>query len=225
MNDSTKKPDPILAADLTGIRVPGPPRVVKKARRQGDTYETPAPLALAICRKLHVAGLRPENILEPSAGFGPFVRTAAVTWPGTTIHAVEPREECHEGLLGAWGPAGLGGTLIGKIEDEASRYMIEKADLVVGNPPFSLAEEHIDLLMEHLQPGAVLAFLLRLPFLGADRSGLLVKWPLLAVWPIVPRPSFTDGTETEKIEYGVFLWEKGNASNREVFSRVEWEKR
>jgi hypothetical protein len=191
----------------------------RKERRQGDTYDTPEPLALAICQKLALAGLRPGYILEPSAGFGPFVRAARAVWPKVVIAAVEPREECLDRLRGS------GADLTAPARLEEQRFEpTSSPDLILGNPPYSLAEKHIDLLLGAMRPGAVLAFLLRLPFLGADRNGLLETWPPLAVWPVVPRPSFTGDGETEKIEYAVFVWAKGNESNRGVFSRVEWEK-
>lgn len=48
----------------------------KADRVPRDAYQTPPELALAICQRLALAGMRPGEIVEPSAGSGAFVRAA-----------------------------------------------------------------------------------------------------------------------------------------------------
>ena len=81
----------------------------RQERAPFDLYITPYPLALAICRWLEAnkvaLNLRADYILEPSAGYGDFVRAAREVWPNAYIHANEvqeklvPREEMRAYLV------------------------------------------------------------------------------------------------------------------------------
>lgn len=219
----------IIDVDLSGVKVPGPPRLPKTARavrRDGDTYETPEKLARAIVNRLTANGLSPARIIEPSAGHGSFVAACHLQWPGAQIAAVEPRAEC-AGALSAVGASAWTGNL-----EDYPRGPIEEADLVIGNPPYTLAAAHARLLLDSMKPGALLAFLLRINFAGASqgstdetkaRIDLFKKHPLAMLWPIMPRPSFTPDGKTDPTEYAVFVWRKEGIAHRRVFEMVEWE--
>lgn len=88
--------------------------------------------------------------------------------------------------------------------------------LIIGNPPFSLAEEHVALAMSRLSTRpSHLCFLLRASFLaGKGRVAALFDGPesiggLRYVWHVVGRPGFTPDGKTDSAEYAVLTWEAG----------------
>lgn len=96
--------------------------------------------------------------------------------------------------------------------------------LIVGNPPYRDAEEHIRHALDIMRPGDTLAFLLRLNLLGSKaRMGLWWSTPLASVVPIVPRPSFTGGG-SDATEYALFRWVKGHIGPTRLLPPMLWEK-
>lgn len=203
-------------------------------RVDGDAYLTPDALALAIARRVREAfGGFGRRIVEPSCGEGAFVVAAAATWPRADIIFGDPNDPAvvvaskrltasgtwpsHAPVSGArweqdfWTP---------ELRSDP-RWGPERA-LVIGNPPYNLpgdgrgdkpttAERHALLALDRMRDGDVLAFLLRLAFLGGGGriERLHAKHPLAALWPVTPRPSFTGGG-TDASEYAVFVWRKGH---------------
>jgi len=80
-----------------------------------------------------------------------------------------------------------------------------KVDLIITNPPFSLAKEFIDHSTNHAN---TVIMLLRLNFLGSIKR---YSWwkdnPPTALYILSKRPSFT-GTGTDATEYCWFVWDK-----------------
>lgn len=190
-----------------------------------DAYLTQDDLALAICQRLTTLIGAPRTVLEPSAGEGSFVRAALKVWPQAQVQSVEPRLPAAE-KIGAGRVAistfedfavrpvrvdqGVPGTGAGDQGSRAARY-----NLVLGNPPYKCAEEHVALARPL---GQYVAFLLRMSFLSSQgrverlwdpRPGL--RWLI----PLAQRPSFT-GKGTDNSEYAVFVWEAGYLWNAEV---------
>ncbi len=94
--------------------------------------------------------------------------------------------------------------------------------LILGNPPYRAAESHIRAALSWMARGDVLAFLLRLNFLGSlGRVPLWRETPLAAVVPVVPRPSFTGGG-SDATEYAVFVWEAGYAGRCSLAKPLVW---
>ena len=184
-------------------------RKTKSSTPVSEARFTPPALALAICRRIddmrESARLpRPEVILEPSAGCGSFVAAARTIWPGAAIYAVEPLSQYREVLLAT----GADSVHVGALEDFGREI---GPDLIIGNPPFTLAEAHVRLLRPMLPVTGTLAFLLRINFYGGrDRVSFWREHQEDCMLPIAPRPSFgknehgkkgTDGTE-----YATFVW-------------------
>lgn len=88
-----------------------------------------------------------------------------------------------------------------------------EADLVMSNPPFSLAEEFVYRALKLAHPdGGRVVMLLRQAFLnGIDRgNGLWKSTPLEHVSMLCRRPSFTGNGRTDtKTEYAIFVWRNG----------------
>jgi hypothetical protein len=103
---------------------------------------------------------------------------------------------------------------------------LQAADLILGNPPYSLAEEFIRHAWICLPPGGSICFLLRGGFrAGVNRwsdVGLLMQAPIRDSWPVVPRPSFSGDGATEGTEYEVLLWTIGYGGTIEP---IRWKKR
>ncbi len=188
-----------------------------------DAYQTPAPLALAICADLLRRGEDPEEIIEPSAGEGSFVAAARATWPNAHITAVELDGSKKQVCLAAGAQVFIRQCWVETAIGLANYQSPEgKPRLVVGNPPFREAERHIVVALDLLRDGDHLAFLLRLNFLGSlDRVRFWRRNPPTWVKPIAPRPSFTGGG-TDGTEYAVFCWRKGFRGRTQLLAPLVW---
>ena len=85
----------------------------------------------------------------------------------------------------------------------------DKPDWIIGNPPYTGAEDHIRHAVE--VSGRHVVFVLRLAMLeGVGRAGGLWKdTPLRKVLVLAPRPSFTSNGRTDtKTAYAAFWWDK-----------------
>lgn len=201
------------------------------ADREGvDFYPTPDLLALACCKAASEIVPFPGYILEPSAGSGAFVRAARTVWGSRhPIHAVELRQEEHDNLLSC--DTAADGVSICSLEDFllGPSFVAKEKVLAIGNPPYSLAQEHIMLLLDYLLPGSTIAFLLKLGFLGTKtRADLLWKQGQCKyVWPILGRPSFvkSDRASSDVNEYALFVWEVGYTGPTFVrWPHIRWKK-
>lgn len=177
-------------------------------RIANDAYYTEAPLARAICGRLHpllVMGDAPR-ILEPSAGNGVFCREARKVW-GAAAHitAVEPFPAAPLWLTHVGDHDDLNKVRVMSIEHYCATHAAT-FDLTIGNPPFLYAEEHLALVRPI---STYVAFLLRLGFLASQgRAERVYKEPgLRYLMPIAERPSFTGGG-TDKYDYAVYVWQK-----------------
>jgi hypothetical protein len=186
---------------------------------EAEHYPTPLQLCRAICattdevfRDLY--GRTPETIIEPSAGSGNFVRAASERWPESYVHAidiVDTSQDCYE--------AGAETFTLGRWEDVWAQARSEHPDLVLGNPPFSLAVPHAEAALRALgHGGGLLALLLRIsieewttartrrsPF---PRAAFWPNYPLRARAPVAERASF-DGKGTDSTGYALFFWVPG----------------
>jgi hypothetical protein len=189
-----------------------------------DVCLTPPELAIAIC-DLFARRIEPNvtRILEPSAGAGVFVRAARLAWPKSDITAMDIREECRADLEAA----GADDVDIRALEDQD--ICDSRPELVIGNPPFALAEHHIRLLLAAMNKGAYLVFLLRLGFYESnERLDFWNEHPEKFFIPVVPRPGFKlngkgmAGTDSQA--YGIFIWKKGWSGPSTRLPHLVWQK-
>jgi hypothetical protein len=184
-----------------------------------DFYATPDALALAICQHVATGIATPRAVVEPSAGRGAFVRAIRATWPDSKVMAVEIDPE---NLSALWDPR------LDVVVDDWARFATAAAeslappDLIIGNPPYRQAQEHVEAGLRWLRPGGSLAFLLRINFLGStSRVDFWNRAGLASVTPITPRPSFTNGG-TDGTEYAVFVWTKGHTGPARLCPPLVW---
>lgn len=194
----------------------------EKPRLKDDQYFTPDTLALATCRKLSTAIGAPDLVVEPSAGTGAYVRAARSTWPDAHIIAVD-----RHATINALAVPGDGevrettwedGNAAPRMRDRGAAPETRRI-LIVGNPPFSLAEEHVTIAldrvghkMEIVPRPRFVSFLLRASFLATqDRvdSLHLALGGLRYVWHLRERPGFTPDGRADSAEYCVCTWQAG----------------
>ena len=205
-----------------------------RERNTDDTYFTRYPCALAICQKLRDDGIfgspgavgggatRGLHMLEPSCGKGAFVRA---------MHDVFIPERYNKGLHAL----DISDRLLLPEHGECATRIIasdfltykprKKYDAIIGNPPYSEADEHVRHAVRLLkqESHAAVCFLLRLNFLaGIERNGWSKQdgiytnegfYDLHApecVYVLDKRPPFIDDEKgknrTDSCEYGVFVW-------------------
>ena len=188
-------------------------------RIANDAYMTPPALALAICKYLSEAAPAPEAlkrlqkegmsgteflalpfpvvprlILEPSCGSGNFIAAARQVWPEARIAGYDLRDVPQ-----------IAGSVLRRVD--FLQTFAGGWDLIIGNPPYSFAAEHVEHARKLLAPEGRLVFLLRINFLGSTKR---VEWfkahQPVSVTPIAPRPSFIDG-RNDATEYAIFEWD------------------
>lgn len=187
-------------------------------RRESDNYQTPLKLAQAICIDLAKVIPVPKFIIEPSAGLGRFVLAARETWAQADITAVELREECEEPLKT------MGATRICMgLWETVDLTQVPAPDLIVGNPPYENAQEHLELALDRLAPGGYVAFLLRMAFLNSQ-ARVRTLWDLQKgfrfLMPLAQRPSFTGDGKSEHSEYAVYAFQKGYTGNAAILPHL-----
>jgi hypothetical protein len=107
------------------------------------------------------------------------------------------------------------------------------ADLILGNPPFSEAEEHVAHALSVLPTGGYLCYLLPVTFLATqgrckrlwtptNETGLIGCGGLRYYFTLAERPSFTEDGQTDMVEYGIYVWKKGFLGNYEGLPPLWW---
>ena len=165
-------------------------------RVKNDAYYTPTKLARALVQKLRIAS--DARILEPSVGAGAFAKALRSDRVyGVDIEAAPGAEHCAHFTQADF--------LSDRhyLPSQASEFTF---DWIVGNPPFSHAEEHLRHAYKHSKN---VAFLMRLAMLeSAKRIPLWREVRLKKVWVLAQRPSFTGGS-TDSAAYGFFWLQHG----------------
>lgn len=228
-DSSVKRAAPVAAAPAAPAKAHRNVRGLGAKRRDKDLYETPQDCALAICTRLEAVlklGDDPR-IIEPSAGSGSFVRAIRAVWPKSMLLAVDLHPENARPLHKA-----------GATSYASGRWQTQDvggfgADLIVGNPPFSEAEEHIAHALNVVSPAGFVAMLLPASFLSSQgrcrrlwtpqEPGSLIGFGgVRYVFPLAERPSFTDDGATDMSEYLCIVWKRNFTTNPELLPPLWW---
>ena len=131
------------------------------------------------------------NILEPSAGNGNIIKVLKEKGINGNITAIEIREEEYKNLLS------LTDDVV--INDFLQWNTNKQYDLIIGNPPFSLAKEFIEKCFKISNGKTKIVMLLRTSFLESkSRYDFWQKHPLNGLYVLSKRPSFTGkGTDEQ----------------------------
>jgi hypothetical protein len=89
-------------------------------------------------------------------------------------------------------------------------------DLVVMNPPFAAAQEHVEHAISMLAPGGCVAALLRLAFCVSAKRAAFRKAHPFDLYPLASRPSFTPDGKTDSADYAWFVFHGYLHANRNM---------
>lgn len=167
-------------------------------RHLHDFYPTPRGHVEASLDLLPDVAFR--RIVDPGAGAGVWGEAARRRWPHAHISGYELRPVPKPDAYDAW----LRG-------DFLATPTYPDVDLVIGNPPYSMAEAFIRRSLGQVMEGGYVLLLLRLGFLEGQKRhrGLWQTYPPLVVGVFGDRPSFTGNGKSDNTAYAVFLWQRG----------------
>ena len=174
-------------------------------RNVADFYATPLDTVYALLDNYD--GINENDvILESSAGNGNIIQALRNRGYKNRIDAIELRDTEKYNLIGLADNVEITNFL--DLDPWHSRY-----NVIIGNPPYSLAQEFIDKSLELLAPGGRLIFLLRTNFLESQKR--FTWWQDKIpdnLYVLHKRPSFT-GKGTDATSYSWFIWEKSSVVN------------
>lgn len=197
----------------------------KRQRERGipfnvDTFETDRRIIWAALNEVWLndsIDRRRKIVLDAGSGDGRWLDQAAKNWPNSRRIGVELRNLPQPASAHVWVP-----------RQDFLTYAPEhpdlRPDLVVMNPPFSLAEEFIRhawaISSDH---GAIVAFT-RLELLAGQTRGksFWPSHPADRVYVLTERPSFTNDGVTDNTEYMVCTWKKANTGYPTSQYRIWW---
>ena len=179
-----------------------------------EFYETPSWCVKALLRELN---LDPKNVLDPCVGTGAIACAVREMYPAVNLlindidkdlinKALDKlkfnniRSHIEEGLPKT-------SYSVGSYLDicPGNQIQSDEHDLIILNPPFSLALEFIEKSLE-LSPNGTVAVLLRLNWLASKKRILFHQKHPSNVYVLPKRPSFTNDGRTDGTEYSWFVW-------------------
>jgi hypothetical protein len=84
-------------------------------------------------------------------------------------------------------------------------------DMIISNPPFTLAQQFIEKALTEVRVGGWVVFLLRLNFLGSQKRKPFWDTHMPNyIFLHSRRLSFRDDNKTDSVEYAHFCWQRGN---------------
>lgn len=164
-------------------------------RIEHDFYETPEWLTAAFLPHLWPNYYPPSTVLEPAAGLGAISRVVQAHWPAAVIDQMDLVDRGAPGVLQA--------------DFLAEDFGDTRYELVITNPPYSLAQEFVT---KALTLAPLVAMLLRINFLGGQgRAGWMRSHTHHLHTYITPRrPPFSVNKHgklgTDATEYAWFVW-------------------
>lgn len=171
-----------------------------------DRYYTPS-LVAAACTRVALAELGPPRVrdlpamIEPSIGSGAWAK--AFIGEMNTRH-IETKIVAYDLDPDAAGLKRHGGTHADWLTAEVPAYA--RGGLVLGNPPYKGALDHI---AKALEVSSAVGFLLRLSILeSSKRKQLWIDYPPRKVWTLTSRPSFTGDGKGDSVGYVFVLWDQ-----------------
>jgi predicted RNA methylase len=172
-----------------------------------DFYETPAWCVRAILKHLPLGG----RILEPGCGNGAILK--ALLAADLDAHAIVGVEQNPE--LADLARAALPGGEV-HCEDFLTCDDYGGFDLVIGNPPYGLAQEFVERALQLAEPdNGTVAMLLRLSWVASLKRVAFHKAAPCDIYVLPRRPSFTGGG-TDSCDYAWFTWAPGGGGRWRV---------
>jgi hypothetical protein len=187
----------VLIVDIVVVAVVG--------RRDNDYYPTPYDVIHKIMPYIdeYTDGFNFVSALDPGAGNARLLKTFVNYHKRECLKTVVETSKEHNTY-----PDGF--SFIN--ENYLTCKTPRKFNVIISNPPFSLALEFIKKSFELLDDHGTMFFLLRLGFLAGIRryKELWINHRPTAIYILSKRPSFTDDNCTDSQEYAWFQWTKFN---------------
>ncbi len=196
-----------------------------RPRIKRDVYHTDPRLANATVAFLDrlVSPLRFERILDPGAGRGVWGKALACALPYAThqIEGVELRRIARPPHYNNW---------MGGLDYLSPITPVGRYDLIIGNPPFDLAEAFIQRSRPLLSGDGLICFLLPADFAhGQGRGrGLFTRYRPRYHVSLMQRPNFT-GPRGESLgtantdNYILMIW-KQTSARATTHLRLDWKR-
>ena len=179
-----------------------------------DNYPTPPKLAEAIMQK--VTRLLPRdvglglNVLEPGCGDNaPFLSAAApyaTLFDGLDGVDIRPVKTHDDDIYQLYG----GQDFLQDLRPVMPGNLNMQWNLIITNPPYSLAQEFVERSLELVSPNGLVVMLLQTGFEGSKkRREFFTQYPWLIKFNIRPRPGFVrgaSGASSDMREYAVYVW-------------------
>jgi len=173
-------------------------------RTGADDYPTPAwavRSVVPVLERLFPGGVR--QALEPAAGDGAVIRAIEETSMVQSWYAIELRDECADHLLSLE----THGRLQVETSDFVERHPYHDFDLVITNPPYTLAIDFVQRSLEWVHENGWVVMLLRLAFLEGQKRSQWMRGHAPDVYVLPKRPSFT-GRGTDSCAYAWMAWQR-----------------
>ena len=180
-----------------------------------DEYLTPRPLVKAALEQLRrkYPYFQPQTCLEPGCAWGAHLDYALETFP-SIIYTVgvdlleQPIAPEHEFICG----------------DFLAWNTDQRFDLIVTNPPFSIAEDCCLKMASLLSPGGVALVFERYGFYTTQGRvyGLWTEVNLREVWVCVQRPAMIGQVTTDSCEYSYYLFDASLAHCPVLLDWLDW---
>ena len=163
-----------------------------------EFYPTPTEATDELVRELRPLLPFAPDVLDPGSGDGALGRALSRGYPSAYMYGIELDTSLH---ANNYYSVRYGDFLTFPVD-------LPNLDLIICNPPFSLAEEFVEKSLEWAHGGTVVAFLLRIDILGSQKRhdwwrGLPEK-PKLRI--LSKRPSFTGDGKTDAYNYMWAIW-------------------
>lgn len=190
-------------------------------RRECDFYITPMDLVTAACFEF-ITAYQPKanNVLDIGCGDGRWVHQYYYNshYTPRKITGIDIRPKDVVSLIP--------GAVDEFIEADYSTYPFEMLgrtfDLIIGNIPYTNAEQTIRKAYSELNPGGYIVQLLRLGFLASqERIEFYKEMPPESIYVLSRRPSFT-GSGTDGSEYAIYIWHKIDEALVPQIKWLEW---
>lgn len=179
-------------------------------RKESDNYPTPIETAKTFWKHYRPDCFAifpsPIEILEPCCGSGNILNAFDKVYPDLSLMTnktlVDIRQEVFSQVVF------LGNTII---NDFLTFKAIKEYDLIITNPPYSIAQEVIEKCFEIASERTEIIMLLRLGFLESKKRRIFWdKHPLTELYICGERPSFTNGGN-DSTAYGWFVWKNSES--------------
>ena len=182
----------------------------RNQRNQRDYYPTPR----AFCdAALALVEITPQRILDVGVGRGVWGAAARSRWSAAHIEGVEARDVTPHPAYDVWHRG-----------DYLHHPLSGEFDLIMGNPPYNIAESAVRRSLGLRGAGGEVLFLLRLAFLESQSRyrGLWEEHPPSRVIVSASRISFTGDGKSDATAYALYGWQGHTRSSTSAGVCLWW---